>query len=443
MDYFSSRYLTLVGHVQSGKTHEEINYVYSSIKQGYPVIFLTRNITADQLQLNNRLLEFNKTIDSPLNIKLLSHGTIESIAECMEKQYVIILLCNHHQLKKMKEVLYLYKGDYNICIDEVDFSIKTKNIKSKTDILLNDIKASANHILGATATPVAVFTTQKQMSKVVKIKPNKRYYGIESLNVEFVDSVITNDPRSDSETITFIYSTLLEKEKCVMLHSVTKKKKNHLSLMNYISGLFPSFTYIIYNGDGIRVYCKNRPLYLFTKERSMNQYGQYINKYNLIGDLHLFQNYSIAEVLQILVNDPFHNHTHISIISGYLASRGVSFVSSDYSLHLTDQYFNASKTTHGENYLQSLRILGCYTDCPELTLWCSELSWKRILQHNKIINSLVDGIEGNTKWLQKIKKIMINKPDTPLTRPKITTNIRKISKGHFFSLDISDSDEES
>ena len=46
--YFDTKYLTLIGHVQSGKTIEEINYCYSSVNRKIPVIFIVRNITADQ-----------------------------------------------------------------------------------------------------------------------------------------------------------------------------------------------------------------------------------------------------------------------------------------------------------------------------------------------------------------------------------------------------------
>jgi hypothetical protein len=123
-------------------------------------------------------------------------------------------------------------------------------------------------------------TTQKEMTRVMKLKPNKYYHGVESLNIEFVDSYITNDPRSDIQTINQIYTSLLEKENAVLLHSVTKKRKNHLSLMNYISGLFPTFTFIIYNGDGIRVLCKKRGDYLFAKPK-VPQFAiqQFLNKH--------------------------------------------------------------------------------------------------------------------------------------------------------------------
>jgi len=426
VNYFDCKYLTLVGHVQSGKTNEEISYVHASVNSGLPVIFLVRNITADQLQLSTRISDFNKTVNVGLNVKILSQCSIQEIVTSMEQKGVIILLCNRFQLQKIKQVLQIYQGDYNLCIDEVDFSIKTKNLESYSDFLLDQIKKGANHILGATATPVAVFTTQRDVCKIVKLKPNKKYHGIESLNINFVENCVTVDPRSDEITIKKIYSTLLQKDHAVLLHTVTKKRKNQINLMNYISDLFPQFTYIVYNGDGIRVFCKNKNT-PFTKTKSLNKYSQFILKYHFLGNgHHFFENYSISEVLQLLVEC-----THISIIAGNLASRGISFVSTDYSLHLTDQYYNAGLQTHGENYLQSLRILGCYNDSLPLTLWCNERSWKNIIQHNNLINDLVNKTHNDSQWLSNIKEILVSKPDSPLTRPALTTKFRKVSNEHF------------
>jgi hypothetical protein len=442
INYFDCKYLTLVGHVQSGKTNEELCYAHDSIKSGLPVIFLVRNITADQLQLVTRISEFNKNNLCNLNYKILSHGTVHQIAKSMEEKNLIILLCNRFQLQKMRVVLKIYQGDYNLCIDEVDFSIKSKKPVTLYDTILDQIKNGANHILGATATPIAVFTTQSDLCKVVKLKPSKQYQGIESLNINYVDNFITKDPRSDQKTINEIYSSLLEKNRAVLLHTVTKRRKNHNILMNYISCIYPEFTYIVYNGDGIRVVCKNRPVVHFTNHKGINKYHQNILRYNIINnEVHFFENYSISEVLQILVNDSLYQHTHISIIAGTLASRGVSFVSTDYTLHLTDQYFHAGYQTHGENYLQALRILGCYNDKLPLTLWCSDRTWSRILEHNKLINNIVNCVNNNKNWLSKIKNVVLSKPKSPLTRPKLTTKFRKISNDHF-ALDLEESENE-
>ena len=182
-NYFESRYLTLVGHVQSGKTIEEINYCYESVcSHNVPVVFIVRNIRADQLQLRERFLSFTK-----LNVDLLSNMTIQKTVEFMENSGVVILLCNSFQLIKIKRVIETFSKPFHLCIDEVDFSIKSRDLASNIDINLNFIKRSAKHILGATATPFALFFSDKSVSKVQYLNPNKKYQGIEKLQVNFVE----------------------------------------------------------------------------------------------------------------------------------------------------------------------------------------------------------------------------------------------------------------
>jgi len=423
-----SKYVALIGHVQSGKTIEEINYTYNSVNHfKIPVIFIVRNITADQLQLKDR---FN-LCEKKLNVKILSHLNVPESVLCLESIGVLIVLCNQYQLIKLKDILSDYRGEYNVCIDEVDFSIKSKNYTSEIDYHLSHIKEGASHILGATATPFALFSNKSGLSKIKKISPGINYCGIDTLNIEYIKPFITKDPRSDHDTIEHIYTNLLEKESCVLLHSVKKTKDYHNKLVNYVSSLYPSFTFIIYNGDGIRVKCTSRSNEPFAKGLSVNNYGQLINKYFQLNDnVHLFVNYSISEVLQILKNDK-HNHSHISIISGHLASRGISFVSSDYSLHLTDQYFHPGKKSHGENLLQSLRILGCYKNDRNITLWCNKQTWKDIIEQNKIIDTLVDSCDDKKEWFKYIQEVIINKPSRPTTRSILSFKYDHIKDTNF------------
>jgi len=412
----TDKYITLIGHVQSGKTAEEINYCWDSVKsQEIPVVFVVRNITADQLQLRARFKPFD------INVKTLSSLNIESAAKFMETPGVLILLCNKFQIYKMKKVLQLYRGEYNLCIDEVDFSIKSKDNKSKVDQLLLELKESAKGILGATATPIALFN-DFSITKIKKMVPGKNYCGIETIKVNYLTPNITNEPLTDAESIELIYNSLLEKDHAILLHNVNKTRKYHKKLLHLLSDIYPQFTVLTYNGDGIKVLCKNRPELPFCKKKSINNYGQMINKYYHLGEIHLFENFSISEVLQVLKDDLVWNHTHISIIAGNLASRGITFVSSDYSLHLTDQYFHVN-SSHGENMLQSLRLLGCYTDSVPLTLWCTEKNWKCILEHNLIINKLVTEINESKEWIFKLQQVNIIKPENPFTRASVNPEI--------------------
>jgi hypothetical protein len=435
--YFESKYLTIIGHVQSGKTNEEINYCWNSVNNyKTPVVFIVRNITADQLQLRSRF-------DGRMETKLLKHLSVEKAVEFMESIGVIILLCNETQLKKMKQIITAFGKSYNVCIDEADFSIKSKDHASYIDVHLDFIKKNANYILGATATPFALFSSDQNVTKIKKIKPNNNYYGIETLNVKYVDSCIIRSeddfPLCDMSAMDCIYESFMEKEYGMILHTVVKERENHFKIQKYLSNIYPQMTVITYNGDGIKVICKRRNNTPFADRKEVNSYGQLINKYFILEQnntfVHYFKNYSISEVLQLLVDDPEHDHTHISIIAGHLASRGISFVSSDYTLHLTDQYLYAANSTHGENLLQSLRILGCYQQTVPLTLWCSKKTWKTIIVHNKIINDLVRGVNNSTQWMAKIKDVIINKPPTPLTRPRLCNYAIKPQK-KLFTLEI-------
>ena len=438
-DYFDSRYLALVGHVQSGKTIEEINYCYTSVtKYKRPVIFIVRNITADQLQLRARFLEHTK-----IKVELLSLVTTQQAVACMETAGVIILLCNTHQLFKMKQIVQMFSGEYHVCIDEVDFSIKSRNLLSTIDMHLKFIKQNASHILGATATPCALFFTDRTLSRVKAIQPNKRYRGIESLSVNFVDSCIirkeSDFPLCDMAAMDTIYDDFMGRPRGFILHTVVKEKENHYKIQEYLAQTYEDLTVIVYNGDGIKVYRKSHgPL---AEHKTLNKFNQLVCKYDRAGDYHHFHRWAISDVLQLFVDD-----SHIAVVAGHLAARGISFVSSDYRLHLTDQYFYAARNTHGENLLQSLRILGCYSDSAPLRLWCSERTWDAIISQNKIIRNIVEGIHDSRNWMADLKSIQITtRPKNPLTRPKLCNyNIQNNRDSlHNFKLDVFYPPEES
>jgi hypothetical protein len=437
MSYFDVRYLTLIGHVQSGKTIEEINYCHASVTQyQVPVFFIVRNITADSLQLRDRFSNFEHSME----IQLLKSLTVEKAIDFLEKNGIIVLLCNETQLRKARNIILQFNKPYHVCIDEVDFSIKSRANVTTIDTHLSFIKKNANHILGATATPFALFSSEKELSKIRRITPQRKYHGIETLNVKYVDSCIIRSeedfPMCDMPAMDTIYDDFLEKQSGMILHTVVKERENHYRIQKYLSVTYPEMTVLVYNGDGVSVICKRRNDKPMCDRKNLNKYRQLINKYFYKDGVHTFLNYSISEVLQILVDDTQHQHNHISIISGYLASRGISFVSTDYSRHLTDQYFYASKSAHGENLLQSLRILGCYNDDIPLTLWCSEKMWKSIISHNKIINNLVDGVNNSMNWMGRLQEITINKPSSPLTRPRLCGYRVKPFQRDDFTLEI-------
>jgi hypothetical protein len=394
-------YVTLVGYVQSGKTNEEINFCYQSINiHKLPVIFITRNIKVDITQLLERINLFNEHTQSKIVAQPLHTIDLNRCSQFLNNLGVIICLYNPSQLLKLKKVLTVYTGEYNLCIDEVDFCLKN-NEKSLSEYHLNDLKESATYILGATATPYALFSSEKKVSLFKKLETSKYYKGLNHLEIKYVEPNIMKHqfPESDEKTMNDMYTQLSLKDECRILHTVCREKRLQFKLMDYLNIHFKKFAVVVYNGDGIYV-----------------KYNESLNgKFNE----------SLNHVLQILKEN---NVTHVSIISGNLASRGISFVSSDYMWHLTDQYFHPGKTTHGENLLQSLRILGCYQDDKPITLWCHKNTWKLINEQFKLLETLINQAENCENWFVKIQNVVIKKPARSLTRPRIMKNTKWINK---------------
>lgn len=438
------KYLTLVGSVQSGKTIEEIMYCYSSTNNYHcPVVFLVRNILADQLQLSSRLKQFNEKIQEPYILKSspLSHLTLQSALGLLKECGIIIALCNVTQLNRLNVILSSYNGKYNLCIDEVDFSIKSSYKTTQTDIVLSKLKEGANHIMGATATPFALFSSEYNLlSKIKKINSHPNYKDIYSLEIRYIGyigyigSKLTPEIK-DFENMDKIYGECSLKNFCIILHTVHKKKIIHNKLLHYISEKYKTFVVLSYNGDGIIVknFC-DKPL---LKNINLNSYNQLVNKYYYQNNEHIFINFSISEVLQIIKDNHSKGDIHISIISGMLASRGISFVSTDYKWHLTDQYLHASKKTHGESLLQSLRLLGCYNDSIKLTLWCTKEIWFEIKSQHNLINKTIHELHDTNEWLLKMKNMKISsKPKRHLTRPKLSQSIKWNKDSDNFNIDI-------
>ena len=88
----------------------------------------------------------------------------------------------------------------------------------------------------------------------------------------------------------------------------------------------------------------------------------------------------------------YREYEHIVIVSGLMSGRGISFVavSEDgmtYGRHLTSQYFTTGGRKPMDNIIQqALRLLGVYTDHPELTLYCSQDIYDHIFYEKEMID---------------------------------------------------------
>ena len=420
--------ILLSGCVQSGKTNEMLFYCWWSIfiaKRS--IILLTRNIKADIQQLKERIQIFNeKFISKKYKVCYLKMDILKQ-SNKINKKRIMCAMANFKQVEKLN--ILSSNINYNLCIDESDLSVKSRNNSSRLEEHLCLLENNSKHQLGATATDFAVISTKEELTNVYRMPIPENYHGLNSLNIKYTKIPkglnISKFPDLDPN-IENIYNTFLQKPHGIMLHSVSKFRYAHRMIMTDLRNKFPQMTILVFNGDGIVLLCHNKH-----SNRDFMPQGKFYNKFNLnlrIGKYtyHRFTgSIKINEVLQILKEDP-QTHTHITIIAGYMASRGISIVSSDYKWHLTDQYFHPSDGSHGEHLLQSLRILGIYKDNPKLTLWCTKVTWKDIKEQYKHLKKFVKKSIGKSEPHKNFQEIEIEPPTRLYTRSSVMKGIRMI-----------------
>ena len=185
-------------------------------------------------------------------------------------------------------------------------------------------------------------------------------------------------------------------------------------------------TIIVYNGNGIKLY----------SSQSIPEFEKY--KITTDSGIELFKIpkfYKLSDTLQIIKH-----HKFISIISGHLASRGLSFVSQDYKLHLTDQYYQPSNSAHGETLLQNIRLFGCYNDITPnnpLTLWVNKKIWKCIREQHKILKKYINKVKDKDNIIEKLSNVKTKFPKKRFSRPSIMRGVSsQLTKDGFMQLKI-------
>jgi len=113
------------------------------------------------------------------------------------------------------------------------------------------------------------------------------------------------------------------------------------------------------------------PIVLLTSEKTL-----YLHKTKKI-----LKFKSISKII-----DSLKEHKHIIFVANRLSSRGLSYVSSDYTRHLTWQITKVRQNV--TSFLQSLRILGIYkSEKLDLQLVISDYEEKLFKKHLDFINN--------------------------------------------------------
>lgn len=416
------------GSIQSGKTNEMLFYCWWSIFIcRRKVVFVCRNIRADKSQLMKRIDDFNTRFIQ--NKRFYIKTTIPE----SKKIGIIPILSNHHQVKSIYEKIK--EQDYNLCIDEADLCVKSRNGKDgfRLEEFFRHLERRSQHQVSCTATEFAIISVKKTLTKVLQMERPSNYYGMDRINRVYVPRQPLKD-RTNSATdanIKLIYDRLFqERDRFFILHSSSKIKIVHRLIFNRLKSEYPKLTIITYNGDFTYIH-------VGVEEEFDNLFGTVSKQCRKVYPenriIRLTRKIQLGEILSELKD-----HKYISIISGHLASRGLSFVSNDYKLHLTDQYYYPSDSAHGETLLQGLRLFGCYNDNPTLTLWITHQNWKLIREQYKILKKYINGVKNKDNVIENLSKVKTIFPRKHFSRPSINRGVSGITtKDGYMQLQIS------
>ncbi len=358
------------GEVQSGKSNEIISYIlWSILVCKRRVLVVVRNATADSEQLLRRLTYFVKGVH---------------LERALKKVKIILM-------NKIRISSYLARSrrNYNICVDEADLIIRTDSSEpTEFEQLMGELIERSKHTALITATPYALFVRAARLDlalpSVFKMIPGVNYKGLKQIQHVHVDSRSSEVRNGEPDpNIPLIYNEFLSKDHGIILHNVTRVNKTQNLVAKEVRSFYTreQLEIIVFNGQSITLY---------------ETRGKYAK--------------SISEALQKLKDAGI---SHICIIAGAMADRGVSFVSTDYEWHLTDQYYTPPVSAHLESMTQAIRLFGCYNDSRVLTLWSMEWVWEKLQEYHKLTRRMV-----RKKDLYKIK--MRLHPGGRLTRPGIS-----------------------
>lgn len=404
---FEQKYISVKGHVQSGKTLFMIHATQYFIEQKISCAFILRNSFADREQLYNRL---NDIYPYPHIIKKVNGKPFSEKKQSIP--HILFSLANSSNLKKLTNKLSSSTVPYVLFIDEVDAVDFGSSVKME---FILDLKQQAWCTFGISATIMdTLFRENITPDHLLVLNVPQNYRGILNIKTvpffsdDFLFSSKKNDNLSDIPELCAFIDNYIHTNHTddtndtnhtpkICLFNICRCIEPYYRLQTDLSHKYPNLTTLVYNGQGV------------TYKKGEEEWTKKI---------------TISQALQF-VKENKKDHHPLLIFSGDLAGRGISFVSEDYQWHLTDEVLIVAESTDEPDLIQKIRLCGCYDDDIPLTLYTTE----------KTINDLKKAFYRQEEYISECLKYKENKKicrsiicDYPMSYSKFTT--RKMTKDH-------------
>lgn len=400
-----TRIRLILGKIQAGKTSFMTCYAMSNMvirRRANIVIVMNANKHAEQFE--NACLDLFKDYErfrgDPVGYKLVlagnrSKSTREDMLEVLggDNGGIIVCLGNGAQLQTVLSIIREIQDEgervcFDLFVDEAD-DYFNKPPTTVYDENLERIKLLSRKKFCVTATALSlVFSDKEMVNKLtfeIPIHPN--YVGIDKINFfplphnrrpdlrkHGVENYFETDPYARDFYIDLGHAPKPLTQPIMILHKVSRFKDHHREFIHTFSTdpeLRDRWTVISYNGDGCIVYSdclrslRVEVVVRQARKRVLKETGREvdIDSGDVCGNtgIHVFEKAPLRNVLTYL-----RLHTlvsHILIVSGDMADRGINFVCSEYRWHLTDLYYmSMSENTTEPSRIQAMRCCCIFPD---------------------------------------------------------------------------------
>lgn len=361
------RYMTIKGHIQSGKTKFMICTSSLFLTGGYSVVIILRNNKADQEQIHERLVLFEKELNQYLHttrpFSVCRTSSQNVIVERNKPRIYLTLGNGSSTLKMLKGLTEQTDAKIALFIDEVDYVDSGDGTKKNEVIPL--LKQHSHCIFGVSATIMDPLGKENVFpDDIILLSVSPHYKGIPSIQVVEIDgpdvSAVytgkTSDNLFETDEGLLDFVKMFDKQKPfvfangfvhphICLVNICRTKDPTMEAQQKLSRKFPKMITIVYNGDGI----------VYTYEKETVDYKG-----------------TISSLLQHL-KDTISSSPNILIFSGDLAGRGISFTSSDFKWHLTSMRLLVANNCDEPELIQRVRLCGVYNDDVPLTLYSTSV----------------------------------------------------------------------
>lgn len=373
-------------YCQTGKSTLIIARAVKSVLLGYTPIILVRNLSADVSQLvkslNQRIAEMlqmvkDAGIEDSINIDIITNLTGDrnqaSLTKCLEKRArgMVVALTNTTQLGHIIDLTADHEMKFDLFIDEIDFVDYGTNSSGElceTAQMLATLKKRSHQSFAITATPLDAFFNDEDLKTAnhFRMPFSDKYRGLPDVEVcllrkpmryKGLGAAATFEQfvKADENLMDFFRKIgspytrgkLKNKNQAnlnshyhanISLLKITPFTEAQITLGEGFHNLFPHTPVLVYNGDGIKIDYEG----MTTTEIA----GKTVRRCE-------FADITIQQALQYFKEHPEFVFKDILIIAGVLASRGISFTSSDYEWHLNDMYYIPSESATIPEMIQS------------------------------------------------------------------------------------------